>query len=148
MTADRLFGIFLLLLGAYIFYGGLNIEVPFAYDPLGPSAFPIGMGAILFVLSLFVIAKPKEAHFPNLNTKLKTVAIVVLLVIYQGIFDYIGFIISTIFLVYTISTIFKGTPKQALASAVGVSVSVYLLFKFILEVPLPTGELIAPLLGA
>ena len=147
MTADRLFGVFLLLLGAYIFYGGLNIEVPFAYDPLGPSAFPIGMGAILFVLSLFVIAKPRAAHFPNLNTKLKTVAIVVLLVIYQGIFDYIGFILSTIMLVYAISIIFKGTPKQAFLSGIGVSISVSLLFKFIFVVTLPSGESIAPILG-
>jgi len=147
MTADRLFGIFLLLLGAYVFYGGLNIEVPFAYDPLGPSAFPIGMGAVLFVLSLFVIAKPKATQFPNLNTKLKTVVIVILLIIYQAIFNQLGFIISTLLLVYAISTIFKGTPKQALGSAIGVSISVYILFKNLLDIPLPTGELIAPLLG-
>jgi len=65
---DRLFGVFLLCLGLYVLYGGFSLEVPFSYDPLGPTAFPIALGAVLVLLSLFVIAKPQNAKFPGLNT--------------------------------------------------------------------------------
>ncbi len=145
---DRAFGVFLLCLGLYMVYGGISLEVPFSYDPLGPSAFPIGIGALLAVLSLFVIAKPKKTDFPDLNTNLKTILIVVLLFLYQLSFDYLGFLLATALLVFCISRIFKGTTSQALASGVGVSVVVYGIFSFLLEVPLPMGVIFSTLLGA
>ncbi|AFL67918.1 tripartite tricarboxylate transporter TctB family protein [Sulfurospirillum barnesii] len=145
---DRLFGVFLLCLGLYVLYGGLTLEVPFSYDPLGPTAFPIALGIVLAILSVFVIAKPKEVHFPNLTTNLKTILIVVLLFFYQFSFDFLGFLLATALLVFCISKIFKGTTPQALASSVGVSGVVYLIFSVLLEVPLPSGVLFAKLLGA
>ena len=148
MMADRLFGVFLLAVGVYVLYGGLALEVPFSYDPLGPSAFPVGIGAALAVLSLFVIVKPRKVHFPELPTVVKTVVIVVLLLAYQLSFDFLGFILSTTILVFFISKIFKGTTRQALGASVGVSVSVYIIFSFLLEVLLPVGALFKPFLGA
>ncbi|MBE0496185.1 MAG: tripartite tricarboxylate transporter TctB family protein [Campylobacterales bacterium] len=148
MIADRLFGIFLLAVGIYVLYGGLALEVPFSYDPLGPSAFPAGIGATLALLSLFVIIKPRPMHFPELPTAVKTVLIVVLLLAYQLSFNFLGFILATIILVFFISKIFKGTTKQALGASIGVSVSVYFIFSFLLEVPLPAGTLFKSFLGA
>jgi len=141
MSVDRAFGVFLLLLGAYVVYGGLALEVPFSYDPLGPKTFPVVLGVLLSALSLFIIAKPEKAKFPEGVTRLNTVFIVVLLVAYSLSFNYLGFLISTALLVFFISKIFQGTTKQALASAIGVSLAVYALFGFLLEVPLPTGIL-------
>lgn len=145
---DRVFGVFLLCLGLYMVYGGISLEVPFSYDPLGPSAFPVGIGALLALLSLFVIAKPGKAHFPDINTNLKTILIVVLLFVYQLAFDFLGFLLATALLVFCISRIFKGTTSQALSSGVGVSVVVYGIFSFLLEVPLPIGVIFSKLLGA
>lgn len=146
MSVDRAFGIFLFLLGAYVIYGGLALEVPFSYDPLGPKTFPVVLGILLSTLSLFIIAKPEKAHFPEGATRLNTVFIVVLLVVYSSSFNYLGFLLSTALLVFFISKIFQGTTKQALGSAVGVSLSVYALFGILLEVPLPAG-ILAPLFG-
>ena len=141
MRVDRAFVVFLLLLGLYVIYGGLAIEVPFSYDPLGPKTFPVALGILLSALSVFIIAKPEKAHFPEGVTRLNTVFIVVLLVVYSMSFNYLGFLISTALLVFFISKIFQGTTKQALASAFGVSLSVYALFGILLEVPLPAGLL-------
>jgi putative tricarboxylic transport membrane protein len=146
MSVDRAFGIFLLLVGAYVIYGGLALEVPFSYDPLGPKTFPVTLGILLSALSVFIIAKPEKAHFPEGATRLNTVFIVVLLVVYSSSFNYLGFLLSTALLVFFISKIFQGTTKQALGSAVGVSLSVYALFGILLEVPLPAG-ILAPLFG-
>ncbi len=146
MSVDRAFGIFLLLVGAYVIYGGLALEVPFSYDPLGPKTFPVILGILLSALSVFIIAKPEKAHFPEGATRLNTVFIVVLLVVYSSSFNYLGFLLSTALLVFFISKIFQGTTKQALGSAVGVSLSVYALFGILLEVPLPAG-ILAPLFG-
>ena len=148
MNIDRAFGVFLLLLGAYVIYGGLALEVPFSYDPLGPKTVPVVLGVLLSGLSLFIIAKPEKAHFPEGATRLKTVFIVLLLVFYSLSFNTLGFLVSTALLVFCISKIFQGTTKQAFVSAVGVSVAVYALFGFLLEVPLPAGILAVVLGGA
>ena len=130
-------------------YGGLSLKVPFSYDPLGPSAFPIGIGAVMAFLSLFVIAKPSQkAVFPPLNTTLKTLLIVVLLFLYQLFFDVFGFLAATFCLVFAIARLFQGTPSQSLGAGVGVSTVVYVLFKFLLEVPLPMGTLFSKVIGA
>ena len=144
---DRLFGVFLLFLGVYVVYGGLTLEVPFSYDPLGPKTFPVILGALLSALSLVVIAKPEKSHFPQSATMLNTVLIVVLLVLYSLSFNFLGFLLSTALLVFFISRIFKGTTKQALGSALGVSLSVYVLFGVLLDVALPMGTLFNGLFG-
>ena len=74
---DRAFGVFLLLLGLYVIYGGLSIEVPFSYDPLGPKTFPVVLGILLSALSVFIIAKPEKADFPKGATRLNTVFMVI-----------------------------------------------------------------------
>lgn len=145
---DRLFGVFLLLLGLFFVWGGTSLEVPFSYDPLGPKFFPIAAGGLLSLLSLFVIAKPKKIVFPELNTIVKTGLIVLLLFIYQLTFQPLGFILATAILVFFMSRIFKGTSLQALGSAIGVSVVVYLIFGIALDVPLPHGIILDALLGA
>jgi len=144
---DRAFGIFLFLLGLFILYGGLSLEVPFAYDPLGPKTFPVIIGIALALLSIVVIVKPKQAHFPAFNTNIKTVIIVVLLVIYEMIFNVLGFLLATSLLVFCLSKIFKGTTLQAFGSAIGVSIVVYLLFSYLLDVQLPVGTIFAKFLG-
>ncbi|MDD3344140.1 MAG: tripartite tricarboxylate transporter TctB family protein [Sulfurospirillaceae bacterium] len=144
---DRLFGVFLLLLGLFFIWGGASLEVPFSYDPLGPKFFPIAAGGLLSLLSLFVIAKPKKIDFPEFSTLVKTGLIILLLVIYQFTFNVLGFLIATAILVFFMSRIFKGTSKQALGSAIGVSVSVYLIFGILLDVPLPHGVILNFLLG-
>lgn len=145
---DRLFGVFLLLLGLFFIWGGTSLEVPFSYDPLGPKFFPIAAGGLLSLLALFVIAKPKKIDFPDLNTMVKTGLIVLLLIIYQFTFQPLGFLLSTAILVFFMSRIFKGTSLQALGSAIGVSVVVYLAFSTLLDVPLPNGIIIDTLMGA
>ncbi len=145
---DRIFGVFLLLLGSALLYGGLSLEVPFSYDPLGPTTFPVIIGGMLVLLSLIVIAKPQTIAFPSTQVNLKTTAIIVLLVIYQASFSILGFLVATTLLVFFLSKIFKGTTLQAIGSGIGVSLVVYGLFGYLLEVPLPAGTLLTKLLGA
>ena len=145
---DRLFGVFLLFLGIYFIWGGNQLEVPFSYDPLGPKFFPIAAGVILSILAVFTIINAKKVSFPASNTMLKTGFIVILLLIYQLTFDVLGFLLSTGILVFFISRIFAGKPLQALSAAVGVSITVYIIFNILLDVPLPVGTIFTSLLGA
>lgn len=145
---DRLFGVFLLFLGIYFIWGGNQLVVPFSYDPLGPKFFPIAAGVILSILAVFTIINAKKVSFPASNTMLKTGFIVILLLIYQLTFDVLGFLLSTGILVFFISRIFAGKPLQALSAAVGVSITVYIIFNILLDVPLPVGTIFTSLLGA
>ncbi len=144
---DRLFGVFLLLLGLFFVWGGNQLEVPFSYDPLGPKFFPMVAGGLLSILAVMAIVQAKHVQFPAKNTMIKTALIVILLIGYQLTFHGLGFLLATAILVFSISRIFAGTPKQALGAGVGVSAVVYLIFNTLLDVPLPVGTIFSSLLG-
>lgn len=146
--SGRIFGIFLFLVGAFFFFGARMLDVPFSYDPLGPKAFPLGIGALLCVASIYLILKPGEYQFPPVSTRIGNVIMIISLVIYSLVFKLLGFLFSTGILVFIVSKIFQGTNKQALASCIGVSVGTYILFGILFDVELPMGEIFMSLGGA
>jgi len=147
MIIDRIFAIFLLVLAA--FFGGLGtlIEVPFSYDPLGPKAFPVILGVLLAVLAIWVILKPEKVYFGEKQTLIRVSLLVFALVFYQQAFNRIGFLISTIIMVYFVSRMFRGKPVQAFISSLSVSFVVYGIFDFLLGIPLPVGTLLEKIIG-
>lgn len=144
---DRLFGIFLMLIAAFIGGYGLTFDVPFSYDPLGPKAFPVILGAVLFLLAIFPVIKPEYIKTGSKSSILKGVFLVVCLVFYQLTFKFLGFLISTTITVYLISRIFKGKTVQSVIVAVVISLSVYVIFDIVLQIPLPLGEAIEKIIG-
>lgn len=49
---DRLLGIIALVLAAFMTWAGWDIEAPFAYEPVGPRAFPLLIALIIGLCGL------------------------------------------------------------------------------------------------
>lgn len=147
--ADSIAGIITVIGGVLIYwfangYGlrGLNP------DPLGPSVFPkmlgAGLAALGFLLILMNIRKKaketneKQSFFNRANIR-------ILMMIGTGIFyifafELLGFLVTTILFIIAIMMITgeRGWRKLGITS-VAVSISLYFIFKELLNVLLPLG---------
>ncbi|MBZ4643765.1 MAG: putative tricarboxylic transport rane protein [Deferribacteres bacterium] len=144
---DRIFALFLMALAAFIGGYGLTFDVPFSYDPLGPKAFPVALGALLFVLSFIVFLKPADIKAGSKSSILRGIFFIGILVFYQLSFNLLGFLVSTTITVYFIAKLFKGRTLQSIITAVCISFSVYVIFDVILKIPLPLGKIIEKMVG-
>ena len=66
---------------------------------------------------------------------------------YALLFDKLGFVISTALMSIPLSRYFGGTWKQSLLAGAGLGVILFLLFDKLLDVALPIGFWLKPLLG-
>lgn len=138
---DRLFSLFLLL--AALLYGvaALGIEVPFAYDPLGPKPVPVVLAGLLAVLAVLLLLRPLAAGRTARPAKSPIPYLLAMILFYQLTWTLLGFLLATTISVYMLSRLFNCSWMQGLMTALLVSVACYGLFNFILEIPLPLGAL-------
>jgi putative tricarboxylic transport membrane protein len=66
---------------------------------------------------------------------------------YALLFDKLGFVLSTALMTVPLARFFGGTWKQAVAGGAVLGVALFLLFDRLLDVVLPTGYWLKPLLG-
>lgn len=138
---DRLFSIILLLTALLYGIAAITIEVPFAYDPLGPRPVPIALAVLLALFAVILIAYPQKSDRskPLFNRRLLHLAVIILF--YQVAWSLLGFLLATTISVYLLSRLFDCSWMQGLMTALLVSVCCYGLFNFILKIPLPLGAL-------
>lgn len=138
---DRGFAIFLFLLA--ILYGAtaLQITVPFAYDPLGPKPVPLALAALFAVLALIVIFRPEKEALENQSLLRKALFLFAIMFFYQVTWLPLGFLLSTTLSMYLMSRLFNCSWMEGLMTALVTSVICYGLFNFMLQIPLPLGNL-------
>ncbi len=137
----RGFAIFLLFLT--LLYGvlALQIQVPFAFDPLGPKPLPLDLAALALGLVLVILIRPGKPLMigrPQLGRCLWLFAI---LLFYQATWLSLGFLFSTTISLYLLSRLFHCSWMQGLMTALLAAVICYGLFNFVLQIPLPLGTL-------
>ena len=70
---DRTLGIAALALAAFMTWAGWDIEAPFAYEPVGPRAFPLLLALIIGLCGLRLAIKggnPVQANAPGANGRI------------------------------------------------------------------------------
>ncbi len=145
--SDRIFSFFLALTG--LLYGILSctIETPFSYDPLGPRPVPILLAILLVSLSLLLLVYPRRIRLPRASTLSRLGWMAAVLVFYQFSWSHLGFLLSTTLCLYFISRLFRCSWMQGLMTALILSVVCYGVFNFLLDAPLPLGEIFTPRRG-
>jgi putative tricarboxylic transport membrane protein len=139
------------LAGAYFYAIFATIQVRSFGDPVGPRMFPILLGCAL-VLSSAMLAyetwwKPRldvesSAEHENRRGPLVILAVGFLTFAYFLVFERLGYVVSTAaYLTLLMSYFHKGRPLINISTAVGFSLSAYLLFTRALQVSLPPGVL-------
>ncbi len=136
--SERLFLCILLLAGTTYAYFGWRIEVPFAYDPLGPKALPVFLGLFLAGLSLLSFFSAGKSVL-TFTGRVGWLALIVLL--YFLSFQFLGFMSATTLSVYCIARLRGASWMQGLLTGLIISQCFYGIFHFWLKVPLPLGRI-------
>ena len=139
---DRTLGILALILAAFMTWAGWDIEAPFAYEPVGPRAFPLLVALIIGLCGLRLAIKggnPIEVNSAGANGR---IALMVLYAaVYAFLFQWLGFVIATALMTVLVGRLFGGSWLKCAMGGVVMGVFFFLLFDHALDVVLPTGLL-------
>lgn len=136
--SERFFILFLFLGGAVYLYFGLKIEVPFAYEPIGPRAFPLLLACCLLTLCLLSLYFHRMSIL-HLEKSVGKHALAVLFYLFS--FQLLGFMLATTISVYIIARLVGSSWMQGLLAGLCIAIFFYGIFHFLLGVPLPLGVL-------
>jgi len=140
--SDRLLGGAMLVLALAYIWAALEIKTGQILDPLGPRSFPVLVGSVLAVASLYPLLRPDpKPEWPSLARFLDIVAAVVVLGVYALILEPLGFLIATALAVVVMSWRLGARPAAAVVTGIGVSLLIYTVIHLILGLSLPYGPL-------
>ncbi len=102
-------------------------------DPVGPKLFPIIIGSVSFVCALTVIVKPDESpDWLGPAIFIALLCAVVALVAYALTLKPLGFLIPTAVASAIISYLIQRNFVTALATGAGLSIGLFVIFKYAL----------------
>ncbi|WP_111412992.1 tripartite tricarboxylate transporter TctB family protein [Billgrantia lactosivorans] len=146
-VADRIMGMVLIGLAAFVAVQALRLNVPFSYDPVGPRAFPLGLALLLSMLALVLVVRPGESgEWPHRAMALRLLAVLAILLVYALFFTRLGFVVTTLLAVVALARLFAAAWAKALVTGVTMALGSYFLFTRGLGISLPVGEWLGALL--
>lgn len=136
-VSDRIFGA-VVVLGAGIYVmAARGIQKPFFSDPLGPQAFPVGVGIVMAICGLVMIFSPdEEPDWPEMRSFIALVGSTALLVAYAYALKPMGFLLPTAIASAVISYQITPNAGRAAIFGLGISLGLFALFKFALGLSL------------
>ena len=147
MLLQRIFASVLLLACVGLALMAWPYQAAFSYEPVGPRAFPLLMLGLMGLGLIYMIVRPTPVVHseddPKLDrdTLIKIGACVVLLLIFAGTFEPLGFILSSILIGIPMARLYGGRWLPSVVIISLMSVGLYLLFDKAMDVPLPLGLL-------
>lgn len=143
MASDRIFGLVALMVALAYIASATQIQTSFLSDPIGPKAFPILVGAVAALCSLVLIVRPDpDPDWPDTRTWGSLLIAVIVLVGYAFALKPMGFLLPTAITAAILSYQISPRAVPAALSGLGLSVGLFVLFKFALGlslVPFPKG---------
>lgn len=141
MTGDRIFGFVILAVALAFIASATQIETSFLADPVGPKAFPIGIGIVAALAALAMIIRPDpDPDWPALATFGALAIATVTLIIYAFLLRPLGFLIPTAIVASIISFQIFPRFKTAMITGPCLAVGLFLIFRYALGLglsPLP-----------
>lgn len=139
---DRILGIGALALAAFMTAAGWGIAAPFAYEPVGPRAFPLLVAAIIGLCGLWLVYKGGHTVEGNPAGANGRIALMMAFTVaYAFLFQWLGFVIATSLMTVFVGRLFGGGWVKCAIGGVVMSVLFFLLFDKVLDVVLPGGLL-------
>ncbi|GLH37383.1 tripartite tricarboxylate transporter TctB family protein [Pseudomonas koreensis] len=147
MLIQRIFASVLLLVCAGLALMAWPYQAAFSYEPVGPRAFPLLMLGLMGLALLYMVFRPapikhSEDEPPLDRETLTKIAIcVALLLVFAGLFEPLGFILSSIVIGIPMARLYGGRWVPSIVVTTLMAIGLYLLFDRVMEVPLPLGLL-------
>ena len=85
---DRVLGASALLFAVLMFLFGWGLEAPFAYEPVGPRAFPLMLATLIALCGLWVLLRGRDRAEPNPPGANARIALMVAILLWrpQGVY--------------------------------------------------------------
>ena len=147
MLFQRIFASGLLIVCAGLAMMAWPYQAAFSYEPVGPRAFPLLMLALMALGLIYMIFRPSPVvhseEDPQLDrqTLTKIGLCVLLLLVFAGTFEPLGFILSSALVGIPMARLYGGRWLPSIVIISLMSVGLYLLFDKAMDVPLPLGLL-------
>jgi putative tricarboxylic transport membrane protein len=141
MKTDRLLGATAIAVAATMLVFGYGLQAPFAYEPVGPRAFPLIAAGMIALCGVMLLLRPGEPSSEKAGPVAALAALSGCLVAYALLFQPLGFVIATTIFTTPIAMIFGAKWWQGAVTSVVLAVSSYILFDRVLDVVLPVGPL-------
>ena len=147
MLFHRIFASGLLIVCAGLAMMAWPYQAAFSYEPVGPRAFPLLMLALMALGLIYMIFRPSPVvhseEDPQLDrqTLTKIGLCVLLLLVFAGTFEPLGFILSSVLVGIPMARLYGGRWLPSIVIISLMSVALYLLFDKAMDVPLPLGLL-------
>lgn len=133
IKSDRIFGLVVVLVALAYVASATQVQTSFLSDPVGPKAFPMIVGSIAALCGAVMVLRPdKEPDWPELRTFGALLISVIALVAYAYALKPLGFLIPTAIIASILSYQISARAVPAMLSGFGLSIGLYVLFKFIL----------------
>ncbi len=143
MASDRIFGAVLIGLGRADIAPASKIKNTIQNHPRGGKNIPKLIGAVLAICGLLMILKPDaEPEWPDLSGVGRLVFATIVLVGYSYALKPFGFLGPTFVAATILAYQITPRPLHALASGIGLSVGLFVIFRFALGLglkPFPAG---------
>lgn len=138
--SDRIFaGIWLLLCVGGMFIAW-QIHSEYAYEPVGPRPFPVGIiGLMLLCSVLLLLRRPDAISWPGRMVLQRLLTMVVALAVYAWGFEWLGFPLATALLTAVFGLLFGATLPAAGVAGVAMGIALWYVFDALLDVTLPLG---------
>ncbi len=138
--SDRIFGGVCLLLAAFYIFFASQVRIGFMSDPMGPRAFPIGIGIVLMLASIYPIIRPDaEPKWPKLRRVLEILFAIAVMIAYTYALPEFGFTVSTTIAAGLLSWRLGASPIKAALAGLVIAVSIFVLFRLVLKLSLAVG---------
>ena len=143
MSSDRVFGLVMAVVALAYIAAARQIQTSFLIDPVGPKTFPIIIGSLAALASMYLVFRPDaEPQWPGLRTLGALAVAVAVLVLYAYALKPFGFLLPTALASGLLS--FQIAPRWRYAALAGVCLSagLFVIFRYALGlglVPFPRG---------
>jgi len=131
MASDRLFGLVTLITAVAYIAAATQIQTNFFSGEFLPKLFPLLIGGVAALCSLFIIFKPDpDPDWPAWRTLVAMGVAVLVLAIYAVLLTPLGFLLPTVFAAGVLSYQISPRVGPAILSGVGLSLGLFVLFKY------------------
>ncbi|MBX2836110.1 MAG: tripartite tricarboxylate transporter TctB family protein [Gammaproteobacteria bacterium] len=131
--SDRLFGAVAGLVALMYIVSATQIQSSFMTDPVGPKLFPMIIGGVALLCAVTIFLKPDESpSWPAPGIWVALLCAVLALVGYAYALKPLGFLIPTAVVSMIISYLIRRNVLTAALTGMGLSVGLFLLFKYAL----------------
>lgn len=136
-ASDRILGAVVLVVALAYVASATQIRTSFLSDPVGPRSFPIAVGLIAALASVWLIVKPDaDPEWPRARTFGALAIATFVLVAYAYALKPLGFLVPTAIAAGLLSFQIHPNWRTAALSGIGLSVGLFVLFRFALGLSL------------